>query len=412
MKIVEFSLKLLIITIFIIGCQKLAEKNDLPVFSNPIITADFSDPDVIRVGNDYFMTASSFYDATGLPVLYSSDLVNWQIIGHALKRIPGVAIVNAYQGPTVYSDFNSEMIDESFHQLFPNVRKKEVIHRNVAPTSYKPLRVSDNPFLFSDVTVISEDSFAPDSMVSYKSVGDATLNLHVFLPSGHSVTDKRPAILFFHGGGWNGGAPEQFYPHSKHLASKGMIAISVDYRLRNIHGTTPREAVMDGKSAMRWVRQHAAGWGIDPERIAAGGGSAGGHIAAAAATLKGMDDEGDDLNVQARPDALVLFNPVYDNGPNGYGHDRVADYWKEFSPMHNIDPTVPPTIVFLGTEDRLIPVATAESFQNKMLDLGIRSELILYEGMGHGFFNYRSDRTYFNATVTEMDRFLTSLGFF
>jgi beta-xylosidase len=88
MKIVEFSLRLLIITIFIIGCQRSAEKNDLPVFSNPIITADFSDPDVIRVENDYYMTASSFYVAPGLPVLHSRDLVNWQIIGHALKRIP------------------------------------------------------------------------------------------------------------------------------------------------------------------------------------------------------------------------------------------------------------------------------------------------------------------------------------
>jgi beta-xylosidase len=88
MKIVEFSLRLLIITIFIIGCQRSAEKNDLTVFSNPIITADFSDPDVIRVENDYYMTASSFYVAPGLPVLHSRDLVNWQIIGHALKRIP------------------------------------------------------------------------------------------------------------------------------------------------------------------------------------------------------------------------------------------------------------------------------------------------------------------------------------
>src|ERR1700742_4713504 len=57
-------------------------------YKNPIIDADYSDPDAIRVGDDYYMTSSSFADIPGLPVLHSRDLVNWTIIGHGLKRQP------------------------------------------------------------------------------------------------------------------------------------------------------------------------------------------------------------------------------------------------------------------------------------------------------------------------------------
>src|SRR5688500_7631940 len=58
------------------------------MYKNPILNADYSDPDAIRVGNDFYMVSSSFEDIPGLPILHSKDLVNWSIIGHALKRQP------------------------------------------------------------------------------------------------------------------------------------------------------------------------------------------------------------------------------------------------------------------------------------------------------------------------------------
>ena len=60
-------------------------------YINPIIDADYSDPDVVRVGDDYYMTASSFSDIPGLPILHSKDLVNWTIIGHAIAEMPDYA---------------------------------------------------------------------------------------------------------------------------------------------------------------------------------------------------------------------------------------------------------------------------------------------------------------------------------
>jgi dipeptidyl aminopeptidase/acylaminoacyl peptidase len=105
-----------------------------------------------------------------------------------------------------------------------------------------------------------------------------------------------------------------------------------------------------------------------------------------------------------------LFNPVFDNGPGGYGYDRVEAYWQAFSPMHNISEKTPPTIVFLGTQDNLIPVAAAEKYQKLMEEKGGRCDLHLYKDQGHGFFNF-SNKENFTTTVAEMDRFLVSLGY-
>jgi acetyl esterase len=252
----------------------------------------------------------------------------------------------------------------------------------------------------------------PTRKVEYKTIGDVKLSLHIFEPQGHKKTDKRPTIVFFFGGGWNGGSPSQFYPHSAYLASRGMVGISAEYRTKSKNGTPPYDCVRDGKSAIRYVRSHAKELGIDPDKLAAGGGSAGGHVAATTGTLKAFDQEGEDTSVSCIPNAMVLFNPVYDNGPKGYGHSRVKDQWEKFSPMHNIAKGIPPTIVFLGTKDSLIPVATAEKFKEKMKAVGARSDLHLYEGQPHGFFNQsKSGGVYFVKTVTEMDKFLASLGF-
>ena len=217
--------------------------------------------------------------------------------------------------------------------------------------------------------------------------------------------------MFFFGGGWVGGNPSQFYPHSQHLAEQGVVAMAAEYRVRSRHKTTPFDCVADGKSAIRWIRANADKLGVDVNRVAAGGGSAGGHVAAATATVPGLDDKSDDMTISCRPNALVLFNPVYDNGPKGYGYERVKDRFREISPIHNINKGMAPAIVFLGTNDKLIPVKTGENFRDAMLKVGSRSELHLYQGAAHGFFNYGRDGSkYYRDTVQKMDKFLGSLG--
>lgn len=250
----------------------------------------------------------------------------------------------------------------------------------------------------------------PDEQRVFKRVGETELRLHIFYPEHQVPREPTPAIVFFFGGGWNSGSPSQFYPQCEYLASRGMVAMAAEYRVKSKHGTSPRECVEDGKSAVRWIRIHAAQLGVDPNRLAAGGGSAGGHVAAATGTIPGMEGDGEQLEVSSRPDALVLFNPVFDNGPGGYGHARVKSYWKEISPLHNVTDTTPPTIVLLGSQDQLVPVETAERFSERAQQAGVRCDVHLYEGEGHGFFNYQN-RTPYRATMEEVDRFLESLGY-
>lgn len=244
---------------------------------------------------------------------------------------------------------------------------------------------------------------------TYKEVEGRKLSLYVTKPKGWTADDKRPAIVFFHGGGWVGGAPGQFTEHSKYLAKRGMVAVQVEYRLLNRKANEPPETcVADATDAMTWVRKHAAKLGIDIDRVATGGGSAGGHLAAYLGCVLKKPADGE---ISAKSNAMVLFNPVYDNGPKGWGTKRVGDRYPEFSPFHNISKDDPPNIVFLGTKDKLIPVATAEAFKMKMEQEGVKSELFLYEGQPHGFFNYgKDDNKWYEKTITETDRFFVSLG--
>ena len=243
--------------------------------------------------------------------------------------------------------------------------------------------------------------------IVYKKASGIDLKLHVFEP------EKKPdkpaaAIVFFFGGGWSGGNPGQFFRQAAYLAGRGMIGISAEYRVKSRGNATPYQCVEDGKSAVRYIRAHAKELGVDPKRIAAGGGSAGGHVAAAAGTTTAFEPEGEDLKISSRPNAMVLFNPVYDNSRKGYGHSRVKARWKEISPMHNITKDTPPTIVFLGEKDKLIPVKTALDFQGRMVKCGVRSELHVYKDKPHGFFNAPD---YVKATMFLADKFLTSLGY-
>ena len=242
----------------------------------------------------------------------------------------------------------------------------------------------------------------------YKKVENRELKLLVEKPKDWKVSDKRPAIVFYFGGGWVGGNPVQFEKQSQYLASRGMVGVRVEYRVipKGDQGP-PVMCCADAKSAMRYVRSHAAELGVDPQRIAAAGGSAGGHLAAFTGLVSGLDDPTDNLSVSPKPNAMVLFNPVFNNGPGHWGNGRVGERYKEFSPAHHITGDAPPTIVFLGDQDKLIPVSVLTEFEAGMKKAGVRCDAHVYSKAGHGFFN---KDPHFTLTLIEADKFLTSLG--
>jgi acetyl esterase/lipase len=242
----------------------------------------------------------------------------------------------------------------------------------------------------------------------YKTTPQGELKLHVYYPDGWQATDRRPVIVFFFGGAWRNGSFIQFVPQSEYFASRGLVAISADYRIESKHRTTPDVAVEDARSAIRFVRARAGQLGIDPQKVIAGGGSAGGHLAACTALLNGFDAASDPKE-SCKPNALVLFNPALNltllkarSIPGADGQDIA----KLISPTLYLTKSAPPTVIFFGTGDAML--AMGKEYAAKAKDLGVRAELYTAADQPHGFFN----RSPWNeATTAEAGRFLASLGY-
>ncbi len=258
----------------------------------------------------------------------------------------------------------------------------------------------------------------PDAeRVSYKTVGETNLDLWMFKPEDWTADDQRPAVIFFFGGGWTGGSPGQFEHQCRRLAARGMVAMTADYRVRSRHQTLAIDCVADARDAMRWARSNAGDLGIDPNRLAAGGGSAGGHIAACLGTIWTGEEA-----VSSRPAAMLLFNPACVlapiDGEKPWPEDRSEEMRERMgvdpvalSPAHHVNADSPPGIIFHGIVDTTVPFRTAEVFAIKMKEAGVRCDLKGYEDQGHGFFNYgKSENAMFEATMRDLETFLVDLN--
>lgn len=248
--------------------------------------------------------------------------------------------------------------------------------------------------------------------VVYKTTPQGDLKLHVYSPAGEvQAAVQRPCVVFFFGGGWKSGTFKQFVPQAEYLATRGIVAACADYRILNEHKTLPDKAVEDAKSAIRWVRGHAVELGIDPNKVIASGGSAGGHLAACTALVSAYDAESDDKTISAKPNAMVLFNPAMNIST--LFKERVTgesamtlEMAEAITPNSFLSKDTPPAIIFFGTADKL--KAGGDEYVKKARELGLRAEMWSAKDMPHGFFNREP---WIQVTTRKMDEFLASLGY-
>jgi len=236
----------------------------------------------------------------------------------------------------------------------------------------------------TDYALRTSKELTPTRVVVYKSVADYKRELRIFEPKVPKPADRRPCFLAIHGGGWTAGTPEVMYCVASHFAERGWLGVSMQYRhQRADRGTTVFDCVRDGRSAVRYLRAHAAELGIDPNRIVVGGRSAGGHIAVGAATFDGLDEPGEDTAVSCAPNAVICYSAVLDTSVQGYGRDTIGERWRELSPLLHVRAGLPPTLVLHGIRDTIRPVAGAKAFSEAMTKAGNKCELILHERGNH-----------------------------
>ncbi|MBO9599834.1 MAG: alpha/beta hydrolase fold domain-containing protein, partial [Cohnella sp.] len=249
----------------------------------------------------------------------------------------------------------------------------------------------------------------PVTRLTYKTVGERRLSLFVFEPERRET--NRAAILFFNGGSFGPNpalTPAQFQHQARYYSTLGIVAICVDYRNGADAGFTPDQAICDAKSAVRWVRNHKEELGIDPNKIAMCGASAGGYVAVSSIMFDHLDDDAHGNRTNTVPNSLIVFAAGMDGVDimERLYPDR-RDKAAEMSPLHHIRRCLPPTLWMCGTSDALYE--QNRTFVERMVQTGNRIVFVPYEGMEHGFFNYgRHENKYYYETRSEIERFLAS----
>lgn len=312
------------------------------------------------------------------------------------------------------------------------------------------------------------DGAEPETL-NYKVVGANSLRLLIVKPEQWRPEDRRPAILWIHGGGWSGGQPDRFVPHCRYAALRGAVGFSVQYRLipsakrggssgagqeraeASIQAATGSEPSPGGKrcereqpaseeqpsltasivedclddciDALRFIHEQAAALGVDPDRIIVAGDSAGGHLAACLGTLPPDD--------QLRPFAVVNCNGIVDltdkwrhsaraPQPEKTASDKEAvrewfqqrEEARRLSPLHRIRAGQPPSLTLHGLLDRTVEAEQSARYVEEHRMYGNDSRLILYPRSKHAFilFGYTATVEETMEALGDIDRFLADIG--
>lgn len=251
-----------------------------------------------------------------------------------------------------------------------------------------------------------------DTSIVYKNASNTDLHLNIYFPENQISDSVKPCIIFFFGGGFINGSPNQFEEQCKYFSDLGLVAISADYRVISRNNTTGIECIEDAKSAIRFLRINASALGVDPSKIIAAGGSAGGALCITSAIDNPIvNDPQDDISISCKPDYMILFNPVVHLEEFAFRVRKFPNLAAQLNPLKNIQPGMPPAIIMHGTEDEISGFAFVEQWTADMQKAGNDVTLIPYTGMEHGFFQRnKNDGKYYTETLEQATIWIKKQG--
>ncbi len=252
----------------------------------------------------------------------------------------------------------------------------------------------------------------------FDSSTESELKAFIFMPNDMNLLSSYPAIIIFHGGGWSIGDPSWAFGLAEEYARKGLVAVATQYRLSDQESITPMDAMEDARNAILWMRENSIELRIDKNRIAAYGWSAGAHLAACAAVFYSTNSE---KTINSIPNALILVSPALSITNDNWFKQLLMNESDPYdcSPAENIKENMPPSIIVVGKDDTVTPLYESNLFHQNMLKHGNRSQLFIYDGVGHLFTpSDQPDDGYPNPdketqtkAYTEIDRFLKELKY-
>lgn len=206
-------------------------------------------------------------------------------------------------------------------------------------------------------------------------------------------TEKRMATIHIHGGGFTGGSKESLTERIRPYAARGYLAIASNYRLAG-QAKWPAQ-IEDVKAAIRWTRANARSFGIDPDRIAIVGHSAGGHLALFAAGTPNrpeFEGRGGHAGAGTQLAACIAYYPSTEARPRSDGAVHVllpagsdAAAHRAASPTTYVARGFPSTVIFHGVADTTIPIESSQRFFQLLRDVDVPAELHSFAGAPHSF---------------------------
>jgi len=229
--------------------------------------------------------------------------------------------------------------------------------------------------------------------IEYKKIDTLSLQLDIYKLK--ELSEPAPVMIFIHGGAWRSGKRSDYLPYLIDYAKKGFVTVTVSYRL--VKQAIFPAAVQDVNCAVKWIKSHAGEYGIDPDRVVLIGGSAGGHLALMVGYAGGEDVFNQDclLETDNEVNAVIdLYGPVDLTTPYAISTYQVQDFlnttydkdpeiFKLASPRTYISPDNPPTLIFQGTIDSLVPVSQSDSLDIWLEKAGVPRDYHRLKGWPH-----------------------------